>query len=103
METIEKQVHVVILKTNGKYEILCSRFNGSNSNGTVVSHEEMVNLQLGDSFGWNKSDFNMSRVDGVIVAKRVNDWNYSKKVGERAENVISTPNFAEVLKIARNN
>ena len=84
LNKIEKQIHIIVKKSNGKFDVLCARFNGSNVNGTVMTHEQMSNVQVGENFTWNKSDFYMSKVEGIVIAKMQQEWDYSKPVGQRA-------------------
>jgi hypothetical protein len=98
---MEKQIHIIVKKSNGNLDVVCARFHGSNINGTVMSHSEMSSLKPGQSFSWNKSDMYMTKVEGIIVAKKQQDWDYSKPLGQRALNVIVEGDYDLNLKLAR--
>ena len=58
--------------------------------------------EIGERIFWHRCDFNMTRVEGVIVARMSENWNWAAPVGQRSENAIYSEEFKALRKAYRN-
>lgn len=95
-EHIEKQTHLIVMSDAGRLESITLR-------GPIIRHGHCGcghNNIIGDRVFWHKSDFNMTRVDGIVLAVLRQDWNYDRPIGQRAMNVIQEGEWSVLIKQA---
>lgn len=105
---MENQISYIVKTETGKLEICRHALNGGCGPNVWINQREMPRnefalMWLGEQISWNKSDFNMTKVEGTIIAKKVCDWDYSEPIGKRCKNLKQTSNYEKLLREYRNN
>lgn len=94
---VEYQTSFIVMNQFGKLDICMIR---ETANKPFVNHDHCnaKGAQVGDVIFWHRSDFNMTRIEGEVLAIQTNEWNYRKPIGDRGDNYVKTENWDSFFK-----
>ncbi len=88
----EKHTNLIVRQANGLLELCQIRGEHRPHERCSAGHDTKV----AQFIFWDKGE-NMVRTEGVVVALESCTWDYSKPVGQRAQALIASLNYGELL------